>query len=38
MDPIDKKLIEHLNRIDKASSGTVRIARSYYETIRKLIS
>jgi len=35
-DHVDKILNEHLNRIDKASSGTVKIARSYYETNKKI--
>jgi hypothetical protein len=35
-DFIDRILSEHLSRIDKASSGTVKIARSYYETNKKI--
>jgi hypothetical protein len=35
-DPITRELREHLERIDKASAGTVRTARSYYETNRKI--
>jgi hypothetical protein len=35
-DPINKELNEHLDRIDKASTGTVKVARSYYETNKKI--
>ena len=35
-DPIQKELSEHLDRIDKASTGTVKVARSYYETNKKI--
>ena len=35
-DPVEKILNEHLNRIDKASSGIAKIARSYYETNKKI--
>jgi hypothetical protein len=35
-DPIHKELNEHLDRIDKASTGTVKVARSYYETNKKI--
>ena len=34
--PINKSLKEHLDRIDKASGGTVKTARSYYETNQKI--
>jgi hypothetical protein len=36
LDPRPKELKERLDRIDKASSGTVKTARSYYETNRKI--
>lgn len=35
-DPTTSELKERLDRIDKASSGTVKTARSYYETNRKI--
>lgn len=35
-DPTIKEVKEHLDRIDKASGGTVKTARSYYETNRKI--
>ncbi|MFZ0556528.1 MAG: hypothetical protein WAM26_14700 [Nitrososphaeraceae archaeon] len=33
---LSRKLREHLDRIDRVSAGTVKIARSYYETNRKI--
>jgi hypothetical protein len=35
-DPINEELKEHLERIDKGSGGTLKTARSYYETNRKI--